>query len=136
MFKDLKSKHGDRFSLPQLKLWSRMVSSGLHDDMDSPPDIPAFHGNTKKPRKETLADDISNAAITVTKALFTNQEPNSTLSEATKFTTGISPGKAVELRMKNLEQLRYLQNLFEDGILNDKEFTEQKSNILSSLKKL
>lgn len=136
VFKELKSKHGDKFSLPQLKLWSRMVSTGLHEDMDSPPDIPALRDTGKKPRKETLADAISNAAITFTKALSTSQEPNSTLSEATKSTTGVSPGKAVELRMKNLEQLRYLQNLYEDGILNDKEYSEQKSNILSSLRKL
>ena len=26
--------------------------------------------------------------------------------------------------MKNLEQLRYLQNLFEDGILNEKEYSQ------------
>ena len=38
----------------------------------------------------------------------------------------VSPGKAVELRMKNFEQLRYLQQLFEDGILSDTEYTEQK----------
>jgi len=137
VFKDLKSKHGDKFSLPHLKLWSRMVNNGLHEDMDSPPDIPAFRSNTKKPRKETLTDAITNAAITVTKALSsTSQEPNSTPSEAIKVTTGISPRKSVEWRMKNLEQLRYLQNLFDDGILNDKEFAEQKSNILSSLRKL
>ena len=35
--------------------------------------------------------------------------------------------------MKNLEQLRYLQQLFDDGILNEKEFAEQKNNVLSSL---
>jgi len=35
VFKDLKSKH-DKYSLPVV------VSSGLYDDMDSPPDIPSF----------------------------------------------------------------------------------------------
>ena len=48
----------------------------------------------------------------------------------------VSPGKAVELRMKNFEQLRYLQQLFEDGILSDTEYTEQKRSILSFLRKL
>ena len=51
-------------------------------------------------------------------------------------TKGISPGKIIELRMKNLEQLQYLQNLFEDDILDEKEYSEQKNNILSSLRKL
>jgi len=50
--------------------------------------------------------------------------------------TGISPGKTAELRMKNLKQLRYLQSLFEDGILTEKEHAEQKANILSLLRKL
>ena len=47
-----------------------------------------------------MADAISNAAIIVTKALSTSQELNSTFSEATKFTTSMSPGKVVELRVK------------------------------------
>ena len=38
--------------------------------------------------------------------------------------------------MKNLEQLRFHQNLFEDGILDEKEYTEQKASILSSLRKV
>ena len=114
-----------------------MVSSGSHDDMGSPPDIPAFQGNAKNSQKETLADAISNAAIIVTKAFSTSsQELNSALSEAAKTTTVMSPRKAVKLQVKNLEQLRYLQNLFEDGILIGKEYVEQKSNILSSLRKL
>ena len=35
--------------------------------------------------------------------------------------------------MKNLEQLRYLQGLREDGILTDEEFFRQKGIILQSL---
>ena len=38
--------------------------------------------------------------------------------------------------MKNLEQWRYLGNLFDDGVLNEKEYAEQKSNVLSFLCKL
>jgi len=38
--------------------------------------------------------------------------------------------------MKNYEQLRYLQSLYEDGILNKDEYDEQKKNILTSLSKL
>ena len=60
----------------------------------------------------------------------------SQIGTSTLVSTGISPGKVLEHRMKNLEQLRYLQNLFEDGILNEKEYAEQKGNILSSLRKL
>ena len=31
---------------------------------------------------------------------------------------GVSPGKAVDLGTKNYEQLRYLQQLYDDGILD------------------
>ena len=42
----------------------------------------------------------------------------------------------MDIRMKNLEQLRVLQSLMEDGILNEKEFTEQKRIVLQSLNNL
>ena len=38
--------------------------------------------------------------------------------------------------MKNFEQLRYVQQLFNDGILTDAEYNEQKETILLSLRKL
>ena len=49
---------------------------------------------------------------------------------------GMSPGKSVELRMKNLQQLRYVQELYEEKILSEPEFIEQKQMILDSLRKL
>ena len=41
-----------------------------------------------------------------------------------------------DVRMKNLEQLKFLQQLYEDGILSHAEFIEQKGIILDSLRKL
>ena len=49
---------------------------------------------------------------------------------------GLSPGKTLDLRMKNYEQLRYRKQLYEDKILDLTEYTEQKDSILSSLRKL
>ena len=48
----------------------------------------------------------------------------------------ISPSKAVDLRMKNFEELRYVQllQLYEDRILNEKEYMEQLNNILAALR--
>ena len=37
IFQDLKIRHGDDYSGPQLRLWARMVSNGVHEDRDSPP---------------------------------------------------------------------------------------------------
>ena len=40
----LQEKHGKdkQFTTPFLCLWARTISAGLHDDFDSPPDLPAF----------------------------------------------------------------------------------------------
>ena len=38
--------------------------------------------------------------------------------------------------MKNFEQLRYLQQLYEDNILNETEYLEQKNNILAVLRNI
>ena len=38
--------------------------------------------------------------------------------------------------MKNYEQLRVIQQLYDDGIINDKEFAEQKQSILTFLRKI
>lgn len=36
----------------------------------------------------------------------------------------ISPGKCAEVRMQNLQQLRYLQELYNDNILTEAEYQE------------
>ena len=117
-----------------------MICSNLHEDMENPPDIPAFSGSVpKNPRKESVTDVLAGAALAFAKA-FTSEKTNQTSESASvshpPVTSGVSPSKAIELRMKNFEQLRYLQQLYDDGILNSKEFTDQKQNILSSLQKL
>ena len=56
-------RHRKQYETPKLRLWSRMICSGLHDDFDNPPDILAFTGVTpKKPRKESLTDTFTGAA--------------------------------------------------------------------------
>ena len=49
---------------------------------------------------------------------------------------GMSPGKSIEIRMKNLQHLRYVQELYEEKILSEPEFIEQKQMILDLLWKL
>jgi len=43
-----------------------LVSAGLRNNMESPPDVPAFCSNTKRPSKESLGDST---AVTFVKAL-------------------------------------------------------------------
>ena len=49
---------------------------------------------------------------------------------------GISPGKAADIQMKNLQQLHFLQQLIEDRIISVREFVEQKNIILETLRNL
>ena len=46
----------------------------------------------------------------------------------------MSPLKAADIRMKHLEQLRFLQQLM-DGIITRDEFAEQKETVLKTLRK-
>lgn len=48
-------------------------------------------------------------------------------------TIGLSPCKAADLRMKRLQQLRYIQQLMEDGIISESEFTGQKQIIIRKI---
>ena len=61
-------------------------------------------------------------------------KPNFSLSVTP--TTGVSPAKVTELRMKKLRELRELQELLEQNILTQQEFMEQKKLVLDSLHKL
>lgn len=139
IYADLKEKHSTKFDTPKLRLWARMVAQNLHDDYDNPPNIPAFSGSSKKPRKDNMYEALTGAAEAFAKVVTstsTGDQHTCTTPSSSMSTGRISPSKSIELRMKNFEQLRYLQQLFDDGILNDKEYTEQKENIISSLRKL
>ena len=112
-----------------------MIAAGIHHDYDDPPNIPAFTGSlSKRPRRtDSLTNVLSDAAIAFVDAMKENRSPNSNTTSKETAAKPISPGKAIDLRMKNLQQLRYLQSLYDDGIINDSELAEQKSAILSSL---
>ena len=144
VYQDLWRKHADKYSTPQLRLWARMVSSNLHEDLDNPPDIPAFCGSTPKKsrQQQSLSNALSGAAVAIVKALRNDSQSqaNDTTVTQTQLPSvaSVSPAKSVELRMKNVERLRYLQQLFDDDVhvLTQEEYMEQKQSILSSLRKL
>ena len=134
-YKTLTEKHGDSFSVPQKRLWARTLHCGTHDSYDTPPPLPVFGPQPKRPKKDSLADTITNAAVAIMKAT----TPPTTVAQPPQQappSVVMSPGKSVELRMKNLQQLRFLQQLFDDNILSETEFLEQKESILDSLRKL
>ena len=128
VFKELKMKHIDKFDIPKLRLWARMITSNLHDSTDEPPNIPAFGVSTsKRPKRDSISQVLNGAA-----AAFTNMLTNKPSTEV----HNVPSTSATDLRLKNYEQLRYAKQLNVDGILTDDEFEEQKSNILLAIKEL
>lgn len=140
IYSELRSKHND-YTVPQLKLWARMIHCGTHDDYEDPPRVPMIIGiPPKRQRKDSLAEAITGAAEAVAKAFAPTPQPLPASSSSPVATSlggvGISPGKAADLRMKNLQQLRYIQQLYEENILSEKELREQKAIVLDALRKL
>ena len=86
--------------------------------------------------KDSLSGALTDAARVLVK--YMDRKSSEDLPNPPQVTSrlGVSPGKAVDLRMKNLQQLRYLQSLCEDNILSDQGFAEQKWIVLESLRKL
>ena len=133
-YKELKEWHGEMWDMPRLKLWARCIASGIHDDYGNPPDSPAFSGAApKRARKESLSEALSGAAVAIIKEIKkASKSPQSSCPPG----PGVSPGRAVDLRMKNFQQLRFLQQLYEDKILDEKQYTKQKESILAALRNL
>ena len=147
--KELKEKHEDNYTTPQLRLWARMIVSGTHDDMDDPPRVPMIIGAPmpKKQKQNSMTSALVDAATAFAKVLSPSVPHNcSSVEPVTSAVTpvsstkscrsGVSPGKLADVRMKNLEQLRCMQKLMEDGILSQEEFREQKEIIMNILRDL
>ena len=85
-------------------------------------------------QKEGLSEVIAGAATAIVKAL----APASSSSESHPNTTPttLSPGKCAEVHMKNIQQLRSLRELYDEGTLNEVEYKEQKEKILQALRAL
>ena len=105
-----------------------MYVANTHDDLDNPPKVPMITGSVKhQPQKESLSDALANAASAIAKAFSSTQ--NIDIPPST-------PSKTVSIRMQNLEQLRCLQKLREEGTLTEEEFLSQERIVLTSLNKL
>jgi hypothetical protein len=105
-----------------------MVASNIHDDMEQPPKVSMITGGIQRQtRRDTLTEAVTSVATAIAKVFSTTPESNCSSS------TVSSPRKTADVRMKNLEQLRCLQQLRDDGILTTNEFITQ---ILKSLSKL
>ena len=107
-----------------------MIANGLHESINDPPQVPMITGHVKKKGQESLSEALAGAAVAFAKAF------SSSPVRSSQSTSTLSPCKAAELRMKHLEQLKYLQQLMEDGVLSESEFIEQKQAILDALRNI
>ena len=108
IYQDLKSRHGEKYSTPLLRLWARIITANLHENLDNPPNIPAFSNTVKKScQHESFSDAIGGVAIAIVKA-FGGETPKSNnptlIQSCTPASAGLSPAKSVDLRMKNFEK--------------------------------
>ena len=148
----IKEVHGDKFSYLQYRIWARLVKSGKFKDISIVPSIPALQGTPQPPKKvrnESLLDVIAGAAVTFVNAMrspdLSVKAQNSVVINAQSSplksvpdldaAASISPCRVTDLRMR-LQELREVQNLLENNILNEAEFIEQKATVLDSLRKL
>ena len=106
-------------------------------------DIPAFHRPLKRPRKDNNLSDALCGALSPGPSSAGSSSSGSSGSLSSSGSSGshmmpfsVSPTRAVNLRMKSYEQLRYLKQLFDDGIIGDKEYKEQKEHVMTTLRKL
>ena len=137
VFQKLKDIHAENedYTGPKLRLWARMLVANTHDDFYNPPKVPMITGVVKRqPCIESLTDAFRSAASAIADVL----APRADRSVASTLPQHVtcSPNKVVDIRMKNIEQLRSLQSLREDRILTEDEFHAQKQIVLRSLNSL
>lgn len=85
-----------------------MIINGLHESLDDLPQVPMITGSSTQQKQKSLAEALTGSALAFTKQLlhhlvFPIQLPTTSTS------LGLSTRKAADLRIKHLEQLRYIQ---------------------------
>ncbi len=138
-FQQLREKH-PKMEGPKLRLWAKLIQSGRHESYDTPPQIPLITGAPApaKPKKDSFAEALTGAVTTIAQAL---QPPKVLGSPVAQTCSGeqrnkVSPLKKTTIRCSCLEDLKKLKELLEDGVLTETEFTEEKQQILTTLKSL
>ena len=122
--------------------WARMYGNGLHDDLDNPPNVSAITGQPIKKEKEAkyepLTEALAGAATAITKVLVAGSQASPTRHTTSdpKRAVGISPASKANLSGQYLQQLSTLQQLRENSVLSEDEFSEQKHLLLSNLRGL
>ena len=132
----LNDKHGDLWDRRQYLFWARMYVNNQWTSLDEEPDIPLLRGGLKKvPKKESISEAITGAAIAFAKTLSAPSTPSSsTHTPCQPLPNGVSPASKAKLSSAYISQLRELQELRENGVLSEEEFQEQKRFALNNIR--
>lgn len=130
---ELRQKHGSKYSSVQYALWSEMIVGGTHENMDEPPLVPMF--GAQRPRGRASAGNLTEVITDVADKIVSVLSPVATPTRKSSGNCS-SPSKSVELRGKYIQQLKDLVNLRDIGALTEEEYEEQRSELVSLMRRL
>ena len=117
----LQTKHGSKYNAMQYTFGAEAIIAQTHDSTDEPPNSPLFSvGRSRRSGSTSLNEAFNGLANSISDAM-----KHSMVATPTMASTTNSPGKAVSLRSKYMEQLRELHSLFDMGALTAPEYEEQ-----------
>ena len=93
----------------------------------------------KQNKKSSLSDALVDAAVAFAQTCRASHVPSTSPKRATTSTgisSKLSPMKYAQLRRSSLEDLKTLKNLYEENVISESEFADEKERILSTLKSL
>ena len=122
----------------KLRLWAKLIQTGRLYDYVTPPNIPLITGKTTpptKPKTDELVGAVTEAATAIVKAI--NHpgvpQPQTPPKSANNQHVKMSPLKVVALRRSCLDDLKRAKDLYEEDVLTDAEFHDDKQRILEML---
>ena len=116
IYEKLQKRHKGTYTPEQLRAWSHMVHLKTHDSLEEPPDKPFFRGRKRQS--------------------CTGREGSTPDSKRAAVSTGVSPGRKVNIRSELINQLDKWHRLLDSGVVSKEEYDELKGKILSDIKEL
>ena len=125
---NLKKSHGEKYTPMQYRLWSEMISGGIHRSMTDPPKTAMFSrcGESSN-KKGSSVEVMANAVQKLASAINTPRATDQIMEKSTSL---------IDSRSKRYQQLTELKNLKDSGVLSESEYTDERDAILKVLKTL
>jgi hypothetical protein len=136
--KDLKEKHGDKYTQIQYKLWAEVIDTKKHTSIEEPPLGSIWKTGEEKSRnskgQSTLESAFTTLANSVAAAIQPAKEsPVKHTEQQTHSTVGISPGRKIDLQAKVLQNLQITHTMYEKGAITDVQFEKSRDSLLKQL---